>query len=95
MTNSNPDVVTAWALALQGSTFKHNEMIMYALADNSDTSAQRVEASLAAAKPGDFVAVEVRFTNLMDSTKLHVQPHLWAAWCVTQRTITAAEMFGG
>lgn len=78
MTESYPDVVNAWALALQGATAKPNEFLIYALADNSEEGAKQVESDLDAAKPGDFVAVGVRFANLMETTTLHVQPHLWA-----------------
>lgn len=39
--------------------------------------------------------MDVRFTNMMDTTTLHVQPHLWGVWCVMERTIPAAEMFAG
>lgn len=95
MTESYPDVVNAWALALQGATAKPNEFLIYALADNSVEGAKRVESDLDAAKPGDFVAVEVRFANLPQDTTLHVQPHLWATWCVMERTIPCVEMFGG
>jgi hypothetical protein len=95
MTESYPDVVNAWALALQGATAKPNEFLIYALADNSEEGAKQVESDLDAAKPGDFVAVGVRFANLMETTTLHVQPHLWATWCVMERTIPASEMFGG
>jgi hypothetical protein len=34
---------------------------------------------LKAAKPGEFVAVEIRFTNMVDTTVLHVQPSLWGS----------------
>lgn len=95
MTESNHDVVNAWALALQSVTAKPNEFIIYALSDNSADGAKRVEDNLDAAKPGDFVKVKVRFTNLPQDTELRVQPHLWATWCVMERTITTAEMFGG
>lgn len=95
MTESYPTVVNAWALALQSSTAKPNEFIVYALSDNSSDGAKKVESDLDAAAPGDFVAVQVRFANLPQDITLRVQPHLWGAWCVMERTITSAEMFGG
>lgn len=95
MAESYPDVVNAWALALQATTARPSEFLIYALADNRADAAKKVEADLKAAKPGEFVDVDVRFTNMMDSTTLHVQPHLWGAWCVMERTIPADEMFAG
>ncbi|MBX9922193.1 MAG: hypothetical protein K2Y33_20565 [Mycolicibacterium frederiksbergense] len=95
MTESYPDVVNAWALALQATTARPSEFLLYALADNTAEAAKQVEVDLKAAKPGEFVAVDVRFTNMMDTTTLHVQPHLWGVWCVMERTIPAAEMFAG
>lgn len=95
MTTSYPNVVNVWALALQGANARHNEFLVYQLADNSEEGAQRVEADLKAAKPGEFVDVEVRFANMIDATTLHVQPHLWATWCVHERTVPATELYAG
>jgi hypothetical protein len=95
MTQNYPDVVNVWALALQGATAKPNEFLMYALADNSADGAKQVEAALKAAQPGQFVDVDVRFTNLVDATTLHIQPHLWGLWCVQERTMPASEMYAG
>lgn len=95
MTDNYPEVVNAWTLALQATTASPGEFLIYALAGNTAEAAKQVEADLKAAKPGDFVDVEVRFTNMMDSTMLRVQPHLWGVWCVMERTIPAAEMFAG
>ncbi|MGJ6127484.1 hypothetical protein QN239_33425 [Mycolicibacterium sp. Y3] len=94
MTQSYPDVVNMWALALQGTTAKTNELLVYALADNSADGAKRAEADLKAARPGEFVEVAVRFANMMDTSILHVQPHLWGLWCVMERTVPASEFFG-
>lgn len=95
MTQDYPDsVVTAWALALQGTTAKTDEFLLYALADNSAEGAKRVEADLKSAAPGDFVDVEVRFANMVDAVTLHVQPHLWGLWGLVERTMLATEMFG-
>ena len=87
-------VVNAWALALQSTAAPPDQFMLYGLADNSADAAKRVEAELKAAKPGEFVGVEIRFANMMDTTTLHVQPHLWGAWCVLERTLPASEMFG-
>ncbi len=89
------EVINAWALALQSCTARPNEFLLYALADNSVDAAKLVEAELQAAKPGDFVAVKVRFANMMDTTVVYVQPHLWGVWFVAERTMLATEMFGG
>lgn len=95
MTQNYPDVVNAWALALQPTTARPSEFLIYALADNTAEAARKVESDLKAAKPGDFVDVAVRFTNMVDTTTLHVQPHMWGVWCVMERTVLAAEMFAG
>lgn len=94
MTQSYPDVVHMWALALQGTTAKTNELLLYALADNSADGAKKAEADLKAARPGEFVEVAVRFANMMDTSTLYVQPHLWGLWCVMERTVPASEFFG-
>lgn len=88
------NVVNQWVLGLQGITAKTDEFLMYALADNSAEGAQRVEDDIKAAKPGEFVDIEVRFVNMMDSATVHVQPHVWGLWCVVERTMPATEMFG-
>jgi len=94
MTQSYPNVVNAWALALQSTSAPPDQFMVYGLADNSVDGAKRVEAELKAAEPGEFVAVEIRFANMVDTTTLHVQPHMWGAWCLVERTIPATEMFG-
>ncbi|EHB48785.1 hypothetical protein MycrhDRAFT_5626 [Mycolicibacterium rhodesiae JS60] len=91
----NDDVHNVWVLALQGVTAKVNELITYALADNTDEGAEKVTAALAAAKPGEFVGVPIRFVNQADPTTIHIQPHLWGMWCLTQRYMSSAELFGG
>ncbi|WP_342314725.1 hypothetical protein LIX17_26135 (plasmid) [Mycobacterium avium subsp. hominissuis] len=94
MTQSYPDVVNMWTLVLQGTTAKTNELLLYALADNSAEGAKKAEADLKAARPGEFVEVAVRFANMLDSSTVHVQPHLWGLWCVMERTVPASEFFG-
>jgi hypothetical protein len=89
------DFHNVWVLGLQGSTAKVNELILYALADNTEEAAQEVTAALEAAKPGEFVGVPIRFVNQADPTTIHVQPHLWGMWCVLQRYLSSAEIFGG
>ena len=54
MTESYPDVVNAWALALQATTARPSEFLLYALADNTAEAAKQVEVDLKAAKPGEF-----------------------------------------
>ena len=93
MTQSFPETMNVWFLALQGTTARPNEFLLYALADNTEDGAKSAEAALKAAKPGEFVDVEVRFPNLVDSTTLHVQPHLWGLWCVSERVVSTLEMF--
>jgi hypothetical protein len=89
------DVHNVWVLALQGSTAKVNELIVYALADNTEEGAQEATAALEAAKPGEFVGLPIRFVNQPDSTTVHIQPHLWGMWCINQRYLSTAELFGG
>lgn len=60
MTESYPDVVNAWALALQATTARPSEFLLYALADNTAEAAKQVEVDLKAAKPGEFVEVTSR-----------------------------------
>lgn len=92
MTQSFPETMKVWFLALQSTTARPNEFLMYALADNSVEGAKRAETALKAAQPGEFVDVEVRFANLVDATTVHVQPHLWGLWCVSERIVSTMEM---
>ncbi|MBE5459760.1 hypothetical protein E3G49_001424 [Mycobacteroides abscessus] len=86
--------VEAWQLLLQGATAKTNEMLMYYLGEDRAV-AEEVERNLAAAEPGEFVPVKVRFTNLLDETTLYVQPHIWGVWAVIQKVMTTSEVYAG
>lgn len=68
---------------------------MYALADDTNENAKKVESDLAAAQPGDFVCVPVRFTNMVDVTNVYIQPHRWGLWCVLRKAVAPEELFGG
>jgi hypothetical protein len=87
--------VLAWALALQHPLSKPNEHLVYALADDNADAAKKIERALAAAKPGEFVCVPIRFTNMPDVTNAYIQPHLWGFWCVVQRAVGVNQLFGG
>ncbi len=52
MTQSFPETMNVWFLALQGTTARPNEFLLYALADNTEDGAKSAEAALKAAKPG-------------------------------------------
>ena len=65
--------VLSWALALQHPLSRPNEFLVYALADDSEEAAKKVEAELRAAQPGEFVCVPGCFTNMADATHGYIQ----------------------
>lgn len=90
---TNP--TTAWTLQLQSRHSKFSEFFVYALAENTAAEAAEVEAMMAAALPGEFVCVPIRFVNLPDPTKVYIQPHHWGLWTITQRHFTPDQLLGG
>lgn len=87
--------ILTWALALQNPPATPDQFLLYALADDTDEGAQKVEADLSAAKPNEFVRVPVRFTNMVDTTNVYIQPHKWGLWCVIRRAVHPNEFIRG
>ncbi|MFV8141944.1 hypothetical protein ACNQR7_30640 [Mycolicibacterium senegalense] len=85
----------SWALVLQNPTSKPNEFLIYALGEDTDESAMKVESDLKAAAPDEFVCVPIRFANLAEPTNVYIQPHRWGLWCVVQKAVGPEELFGG
>ena len=85
--------VLTWTLALQHSTSRTE--INYALAISTEEEALAVESALAAATPGSFVRVAVRFTNLPDVTNVYLQPHEYGMWRIVQRAFLPMDFVGG
>ena len=54
MTQSFPETMNVWFLALQGTTARPNEFLLYALADNTEDGAKSAEAALKAANTTSF-----------------------------------------
>ena len=82
MSHASDAPVLSWALALQNPPSQPNEFLIYALAEDGKEGADRVEASMSAAKEGEFVRVPIRFANMADTTNVYIQPHRWGLWCV-------------
>jgi hypothetical protein len=95
MSNKSGGTVLVWALALQNPPSSPNEFLMYALADDTDEGAKKVEDALAAAQQGEFVCVPIRFANMADAANVYIQPHRWGLWCVVRRVVEQDELFGG
>lgn len=92
MTASN-ETVKVWQIVLQGTTAKTDEHLVYLIGEDENT-AKRVERDLAAAKPGEFVPIPVRFANQLDGVTMYIQPHLWGLWVVAPRILPAAALYG-
>lgn len=50
------------------------------MADDTEEGAKdakEVETALAAAQPGEFACVPIRFANMAGATNVYIQPHRW------------------
>lgn len=85
--------MVAWQLILQGTTAKTDETLAY-LIEGDEQVARKVEKDLAAAKPGEFVAVPSRFANLIQQHTVYVQPHAWGVWTVIPQVVPVEALWG-